>query len=160
MSECQLNFAFPSFGLSVLHDEDHLLQATFYDLKENRPDIVGAKNKLTTEIIRQLELYQSDHKFIFDLPLRFTGTKHQQQVWRIMQDIKSGSTKTYGEVAHEISSAPRAVGGACGKNPFPIIIPCHRIIAANLQLGGFNSSNIFFNLGIKRWLLAHEGIFL
>ena len=77
-----------------------------------------------------------------------------------MLGIKSGFTKTYGEVAHEISSAPRAVGGACGKNPFPVIIPCHRIIAANLQLGGFNSSNIFFNLGIKKWLLSHEGVFI
>jgi methylated-DNA-[protein]-cysteine S-methyltransferase len=75
-----------------------------------------------------------------------------------MQTIPVGSVLTYGDVAKEIKSAPRAVGGACGKNPLPVIIPCHRIIAANNGLGGFNSGNIFFGLNIKKWLLEHEGI--
>ena len=75
-----------------------------------------------------------------------------------MEGLQVGNCITYGEVAKLIKSAPRAIGGACGKNPFPVIVPCHRIIAANHSLGGFNSGNLFFSLGIKRWLLEHEGL--
>ena len=75
----------------------------------------------------------------------FTNLK----VWQIMQQIEAGSTLTYGEVAKQLLSAPRAVGGACGANPLPVFIPCHRIIAANSKLGGFNSGNIFLTLELK-----------
>jgi methylated-DNA-[protein]-cysteine S-methyltransferase len=154
----KLNYTFPGFGLQVEHDADQLIRAEFFDLNENLVPIEGEIYPLTTEIIRQLDEYQKNPKFIFNLPFTIAGTEHQRKVWQIMLQIKSGATLSYGEVAKLLSSAPRAVGGACGKNPFPVFIPCHRIIAANSSLGGFNSGNIFFNLGIKRWLLNHEGI--
>jgi methylated-DNA-[protein]-cysteine S-methyltransferase len=75
-----------------------------------------------------------------------------------MQRIPAGRTRTYGELARDLRSSARAVGGACGANPIPLIVPCHRIIAASGRIGGFmGASTEGFELGIKRWLLEHEG---
>ena len=75
-----------------------------------------------------------------------------------MQKIPAGKTRTYGEVAAELRSSARAVGGACGANPTPVVVPCHRIIAAGNSIGGFmGAKGEGFELGIKRWLLGHEG---
>jgi methylated-DNA-[protein]-cysteine S-methyltransferase len=63
---------------------------------------------------------------------------------------------SYGEVAAAIRSGPRAVGNACGANPYPIVVPCHRVIAANQALGGFGKQGGGFLLDIKKWLLLHE----
>ena len=153
-----LNYAFPAFGLSIQYNNESLIRAEFFDLVENREMYVGEPNSLTARLLGQLNAYVNNPQFIFDLPLVISGTLHQITVWKVMPQIKSGSVLTYGEIAKQINSAPRAIGGACGKNPFPVIIPCHRIVAANNKLGGFNSGNIFFNLGIKKWLLNHEGI--
>lgn len=160
MEQTVINYSFPGFGLSVLHDKNRLIRSEFYDLNENRQLISGPESDLTKKIINQLDAYVENNQFIFSLPLDIQGTEHQKKVWQIMLGLKSGETLSYGEVAREIASSPRAVGGACGKNPFPVFIPCHRIIGSKLSLGGFNSGNIFFNLGIKRWLLAHEGILI
>ena len=73
-----------------------------------------------------------------------------------MQNIAPGLTQTYGELAAQIDSSPRAVGTACGKNPLPIVVPCHRVVAAD-GLGGFMGGKQNDPLAIKRWLLAHEG---
>jgi methylated-DNA-[protein]-cysteine S-methyltransferase len=75
-----------------------------------------------------------------------------------MQRIPAGRTRTYGDLARELGSSARAVGGACGANPLPVVVPCHRVIAANGALGGFmGAKDDGFELGIKRWLLGHEG---
>jgi len=75
-----------------------------------------------------------------------------------MQRIPAGKTRTYGEVAQELHSSARAVGGACGANPIPLVVPCHRIVASGGSLGGFmGAREEGFELGIKRWLLEHEG---
>jgi len=156
-----LTYRFDTFALNIKYNHEQLLAAEFCALDQGIvPNQLSDANQLGREIIAQLDAYRVNPRFKFDLPLLIKGSEHQQNVWHIMRQIPSGQTLTYGEVAEQISSAPRAVGGACGKNPFPIIIPCHRIIAANHQLGGFNSGHIFFNLGIKKWLLAHEGIML
>jgi O-6-methylguanine DNA methyltransferase len=83
------------------------------------------------------------------------GTAFQQRVWRALSAIPFGETRSYGELARELGSAARAVGGACGANPIPIIIPCHRVLAANRRLGGFSGGD---GLSSKQQLLAHEGI--
>jgi O-6-methylguanine DNA methyltransferase len=91
-------------------------------------------------------------------PLDLTrGTEFQQSVWRAMLKIKLGQTQSYGEIAKSIgnSKAVRAVGGACGANPIPLLIPCHRVLAANRKIGGFSGG-----LDWKRKLLAREGIVL
>ena len=85
------------------------------------------------------------------------GTPFQQNVWRALQKISRGKTRSYGEIARQIDKpkAVRAVGGACGANPIPIFIPCHRVLAANGKPGGFSGG-----LNWKRKLLAGEGIVL
>ena len=91
-------------------------------------------------------------------PLDWTDkTEFQQSVWRQMLKISVGKTKSYGEIATAIKNpkAVRAVGGACGANPIPVLVPCHRILAANKKIGGFSGG-----LDWKRKLLAREGISL
>ena len=88
-------------------------------------------------------------------PLDMMGTEFQKSVWREMRKISPGKTKSYGEIASAIGkpSAVRAVGGACGANPVPVLVPCHRVLAANKKLGGFSSG-----LDWKRSLLKREGV--
>lgn len=107
---------------------------------------------------RQLQSYFDDPDFRFDLPLAPVGTPFQQRVWQIISAIPRGEVLSYGQVARELRSAPRAVGQACGNNWFPLVIPCHRVTAAGGGLGGFAHSADAqgFLLGVKRWLLAHE----
>jgi len=160
-NQTQINFCFPTFNLQVIHDDSHVLGATFAKMDENQEhQITGYQNSLTDEIIAQLDSYCKDPTFQFNLPYKFSGSLHQLKIWQLMRQIPCGLTISYGDAAYLVKSAPRAVGGACGKNPLPIFIPCHRIIAASHKLGGFNSGNIFFGLGIKKWLLEHEGVFI
>jgi methylated-DNA-[protein]-cysteine S-methyltransferase len=106
----------------------------------------------------QIQAYLENPAFAFDLPLQLSGTRHRLAVWEAMQRIPAGATRTYGELASELRSSARAVGGACGANPIPVVVPCHRVIGANRALGGFMGSRVDgFELGIKRWLLGHEG---
>jgi methylated-DNA-[protein]-cysteine S-methyltransferase len=106
----------------------------------------------------QLQQYLDNPSRGFDLPLALAGTHHRLQVWEAMQRIECGKTRTYGELARELGSSARAVGGACGANPIPVVVPCHRVVAADRSLGGFmGSREEGFELGIKRWLLEHEG---
>jgi methylated-DNA-[protein]-cysteine S-methyltransferase len=79
-------------------------------------------------------------------------------VWAGIASIVSGKTLSYGELAARVRSGPRAVGNACGANPFPVVVPCHRVLAAGGQLGGFARQRGGFLLEVKRWLLAHERI--
>jgi methylated-DNA-[protein]-cysteine S-methyltransferase len=106
----------------------------------------------------QLQAYLEDPRRGFDLPIALAGTRHRLEVWEAMQKIAPGSTRTYGEIAAELKSSPRAVGGACGANPIPVVVPCHRVVGANRSIGGFMGARAEgFELGIKRWLLEHEG---
>jgi methylated-DNA-[protein]-cysteine S-methyltransferase len=107
---------------------------------------------------RQVEQYLLDPDFVFDLPLMEAGSDFQRRVWGAISAIPRGSVRTYGILAKEIGSAPRAVGQACGANWFPLVIPCHRVTAAR-GLGGFASHDEEngFHLSVKRWLLRHEG---
>ena len=91
-------------------------------------------------------------------PLDWSGkTEFQKSVWRALRKIRPGQTKSYGEIARAIGKpkAVRAVGGACGANPIPVLVPCHRVLAANGKIGGFSGG-----LNRKRELLAREGVCL
>lgn len=83
------------------------------------------------------------------------GTPFRQRVWAAIAAIPPGATRTYGEIAQDLGSAPRAVGQACGDNPLPLLIPCHRVVAAH-GTGGFAHAGEGFHLRVKTWLLAHE----
>jgi methylated-DNA-[protein]-cysteine S-methyltransferase len=105
---------------------------------------------------RQLEYYLDDPYFRFSLPLAPAGTAFRRRVWDALLKIPIGESRTYGEVARWLSTAPRAVGGACGANPIALVIPCHRVIGSLGSLGGFMGT-AGDPIGIKRWLLTHEG---
>jgi methylated-DNA-[protein]-cysteine S-methyltransferase len=120
---------------------------------------VPKKNSIAYLACIQLQSYLENPSFVFDVPIKLTGTHHRLAVWEAMQRIPAGKTRTYGELAATIHSSARAVGGACGANPIPVIVPCHRIVAAGGDIGGFMGArgNEGFEIGIKRWLLEHEG---
>ena len=120
---------------------------------------VRPQNDLARQAKDQIEAYFEDPLFKFNLPLKQQGTPYQHRVWSAISDIPVGKTISYGDLARQIKSGPRAVGGACGANYYPLLIPCHRVLSAN-GLGGFmqQGGEIGRHLDIKRWLLRHEGI--
>ncbi|MEJ2393250.1 MAG: methylated-DNA--[protein]-cysteine S-methyltransferase [Candidatus Thiodiazotropha sp.] len=107
-------------------------------------------------VLKGIEHYMKDAQSDFDVDIELTGTPFQQQVWRELQAIPAGQTLTYGQLAERIGSGARAVGNACRANPCPLVIPCHRVVAAS-GLGGFAGQRSGRKLEVKRWLLQHEG---
>jgi methylated-DNA-[protein]-cysteine S-methyltransferase len=129
-------------------------------LSPSEPALAPKKDTIAFLACVEIQSYLENGKFRFALPLALSGTRHQLAVWEAMQRIPAGKTRTYGELAQEIGSSPRAVGAACGSNPVPIVVPCHRVIAAGGRIGGFMGARTEgFELSIKRWLLEHEGAF-
>jgi methylated-DNA-[protein]-cysteine S-methyltransferase len=121
---------------------------------------VEPRNALAAEAARQITAYQAHPDITFNLPLVVEGTAFQKAVWRAMCAIPRGKTRTYGELGQELGarfaeSNARVVGQACGDNRLPIVIPCHRVVAAG-GIGGFAHSTGGYLLEAKRWLLAHE----
>ena len=88
-------------------------------------------------MVRQLERYLADPHFRFTLPLAPVGTPFRQRVWQALAGIPVGESRTYGELARLLHTAPRAVGGACGANTIALVIPCHRVVGSQGSLGGF-----------------------
>lgn len=111
---------------------------------------------LAARACQQLASYLADPQAGFDLPLKAAGTAFQRRVWQAIAAIPPGRTLTYGEIARRLKSAPRAVGQACGRNPYPVAVPCHRVVASDGGLGGFANANGGYLLDTKRWLLEHE----
>jgi len=110
-----------------------------------------------TEAKRQLARYFAGKLRRFDLTLAGHGTDFQKRVWAMMSDIPYGETATYGGMAMALGSGPRAVGMACGRNPLPIIVPCHRVLASGGREGGYSGGQ---GLPTKHKLLALEGVVL
>ncbi|MEG3616941.1 methylated-DNA--[protein]-cysteine S-methyltransferase [Magnetovibrio sp. PR-2] len=111
-------------------------------------------NPVLNRVAAALQLYFKSGKESFrTLPLDPGGTEHQRAVWKAMQAIEAGETKTYGAIAKEINSSSQAVGMACGANPMPILIPCHRVVAQN-GLGGYSADG---GVETKATLLRLEG---
>lgn len=144
--------AAPGFSIGVHCDENEIHELVYL---EPRPKVMP-KSALAAEAVRQLQVYLTDSSFVFALPLRPSGTHFQRRVWEQIAAIPNHQTRTYGELAKALHNAPRAVGQACGANPFPLVVPCHRVIAAGGKLGGFARHGGGFLLDVKRWLLAHE----
>ena len=114
--------------------------------------------KLPITLQKQFTRYFSGKPVTFHVPLDLTGgTPFQQKVWRVLCSIPYGQTRSYGWVARKLGKpgAARAVGTACGANPIPIIVPCHRVIASDGSLGGYSGG-----LAWKRRLLRNEGVIL
>jgi methylated-DNA-[protein]-cysteine S-methyltransferase len=118
-------------------------------------DSQAPRNPLAERAARQLERYREDPDARFDLPLHVEGTPFQRRLWHALCEIPRGKTLTYGELARRLGGEARAVGQACGDNRLPIVIPCHRVVAAD-GIGGFAHSTGGYLLEAKRWLLMHE----
>ena len=114
-------------------------------------------DEATRTVVEQLEAYFRDPHHRFTVPLAPAKTAFQQRVRAALQDIPPGTVLTYGELARQLDTAARAIGGACRANPIPILIPCHRVVGRQ-GLGGYTGAVTGDPLGIKRWLLRHEGM--
>lgn len=110
---------------------------------------------LSENIARQLLCWFNDPRHVFDVPLKDCGTPFQQRTRQAIAAIPRGRVRTYGDIARELNSAARAVGQACRANPFPIIIPCHRVVSAS-GIGGFHGASSGYLIDAKQWLLQYE----
>ncbi len=148
----QAKLSVPFGVLGIRCAEDALTAIDFLPATEKpqRATSVFAKT-----VCEQLSQYFENSSAQFSVPLDPGGTPHQQKVWQAMLDIPRGETRSYGELAAELKSGAQAIGQACGANPIPIIIPCHRVVGKS-GLGGFMLHARGESLEIKRWLLAHE----
>jgi methylated-DNA-[protein]-cysteine S-methyltransferase len=115
--------------------------------------IEGLRSDILKEGLRQLEAFFAGDLRVFDLPLAPQGSEFQLAVWDRLRAIPFGHTRTYGELAQSLAAPAQPVGNACGANPVPIIIPCHRVLAAD-GLGGYSGKG---GIETKVWLLKHEG---
>ena len=117
-------------------------------------DPARPKTALEAEATYQLAAYFAGKLKSFDLPLAPDGTLHQKKVWAEMSRVPFGSLRTYGDLAKIIGSGAQAIGTACSKNPIPIIVPCHRIVATGGGIGGYSGHG---GVSTKQTLLALEG---
>lgn len=141
------------FGMLGIRCEVDVL--TGIDFLERDTSPQAPSQAFAQEVCEQLQSYFIDPSFHFNLSLKLNGTAHQTKVWQAMSAIPSGQTRNYGDIAKLLASCPRAVGQACGANPIPIVIPCHRVVSKS-GIGGFIRQRSGNALDIKLWLLEHE----
>ena len=143
---------FPKFKVGVATRNGFVTELKYLPL--SAPSVPPVSD-LARRAERQLEGYRRDPNTRFELPVAIEGTDLQKAVWQAMCAIPRGKTRTYGELARELGADPREIGQACGDNRLPLVIPCHRIVAAN-GIGGFAHATSGYLLETKRWLLMHE----
>ena len=139
--------------LTLSANHDALLSVSWRD--ESTRAVEAANHPILAHAAGELERYFAGEPIQFSVPWQLEGSAFQQTVWQTLAALPYGTTTHYGELANAVGKpgGARAVGGAMGANRLPIVIPCHRVLAANGRLGGFSGG-----LGIKRHLLALEGI--
>ena len=142
----------PVGKLGIKTDGVNVLSIEFlkHSTKTSLPSDIVAES-----VVEQLKGYFADPDYDISLPLELTVTPFQLRVLTALQSIPVGNTKSYGELAKQLKTSARAIGMACRQNPVPIIIPCHRIVAAN-GIGGFAGKTDGKELRNKQWLLNHE----
>ena len=149
----------PLGEMSLVADETGLIGAWFLKQKYFERGLEKATMPVENDILKRTRLLLDDYfsgKYpdFSGLPLAVVGTDFQQRVWAYLQTIPYGETVTYGQIAKKLGNrSAQAVGGAVGRNPFSIIVPCHRVLGSQGQLTGYAGG-----LDKKRWLLEHEGI--
>ncbi len=142
-----LSFNTPVGFITLFQDADALIAIEWGQASD------GGVTPLLKTAHRHIDAYFDGAPVAFDLPLRPIGTAFQRRVWQHLQRIPYGSTQTYGEVAAVLATSARAVGTACGRNPLPIIIPCHRVVGAGRALVGFSGGS---GVDTKNALLSLE----
>jgi methylated-DNA-[protein]-cysteine S-methyltransferase len=136
------------FGALTLSEHDDVIVALDWGARDG-----ADRTPLLVRAQAELDEYFSGMRRRFDLPLDPGGTAFQRRVWHAMRAIPYGETRSYGDLALELGTGARAIGGACAKNPIPILIPCHRVLAAHRALGGYSGGD---GLATKRRLLVLE----
>lgn len=147
----------PVGRLRAVSDAGALVRVTWVsagDLPANRLGENDGEDAVSRETARQLDAYFRGALTRFDLPIRFVGgSAFERGVWEAMRHIPYGETWTYGALADRVGGVARAVGGACGRNPIPVVIPCHRVVGSSGQLVGFSGGD---GVDSKRQLLDME----
>lgn len=146
----QLSLPSPIGDLTISEEDGRIVSIDWGRI----PAALRMETPLLCRARLQLEEYFEGRRRRFDLPLAPVGTVYQRRVWEALNAIPYGTVKRYGELAAALKSAARAIGGACGANPIPIIIPCHRVLSAGKGMGGYSGDG---GLDIKRYLLTLEG---
>ena len=123
----------------------------------DKKTLIAPVNELAESVKSQLENYLRAHSKTLDVTVQLNVTPFQLRVLKQVQRIPYGKTRTYGEIAKTLGTSPRAVGNACRRNPVPIVIPCHRVVAAK-GMGGYSGATEGEILGIKYQLLKLEGV--
>ena len=156
-SYCVISAPFGRLGIQTELVDGSLMLSKIDYLPSNQ-SLIDPSNPFEKSVAKQLDRYFKNPNHVFDLPLKSQGTVHQQAVWSSVQAIPAGFTSTYGEIARMIRSGSRAVGNACGANPYPLLTPCHRVVSAQ-GVGGFmKEDSPGFYRSVKIWLLKHEGV--
>ena len=150
MTEGWLGVETPLGRVSVQH-KDGALRALIWGTQHRDTAVEPGADPVLTEAAAQLHAYFAGRLQRFDLPFDW-GTGLQEKVRRAMAAIPFGETLTYGDIARAVAAPAQAVGQACGANPLPILIPCHRVLGAK-GLGGFSAKG---GVETKVWLLRHE----
>jgi len=147
-----MEIAAPIGKIIVMADDEAVTHIEFS--AKYHPPGMPQLNAVLTRAQKQLVEYFTGKREEFDLPLKLEGTAFQRKVWKALARIPFGQTRTYGQIAKTVKSpaASRAVGAACGRNPLPIVVPCHRVVGSSGSLTGFGGG-----LAMKEWLLKHEG---
>lgn len=142
----------PCAALGIVIESGALARIDFLPLS-TQP--LPPEDEFARKVCEELQAYLSDPSYQFALPAAQKGTIFQHKVWQALSRIPAGTTVHYGDLARELGTSARAVGQACGANPLPIVVPCHRVLAKN-SAGGFMHSRDGDPLRIKHWLLDHE----
>ena len=152
----QAVIAFPKMKVAVATRDERVVGIRYLPVETPAQD---PENALAERAVRQLEAYREDPDAKFELPLLIEGTEFQRTLWQALCEIPRGRTLTYGEMARKLGrtehEGARAVGQACGDNRLPIVIPCHRVVAAG-GVGVFSHTTSGYLVEAKRWLLMHE----
>ena len=147
----QLSFHSPVGELTVSEEDDAIVSLDWGWAKDNQSTPLLRKAK------KQLDSYFDGKLLDFDLPLNPHGTALQKKIWAGMVAIPYGATLAYGELGKKVGAGARVVGNACGRNPLPILVPCHRVLAAHGKLGFYSGEG---GVNTKVALLRLEGALL
>ena len=151
MSKHSITVDTPTGPLCITEEAGKITRISWTKAAEESP------TSLLEKAAHQLREYFNSERTDFDLPLSPQGSDFQKAVWRQMLAIPYGGTKTYGDLAKAIDGTARSVGTACGANPIPVIIPCHRVVGADGSMTGFSGGD---GVETKQALLRLEGALL
>lgn len=125
------------------------------DIDDEEAPVWEPHHPLASQVAEHLMHYFEDPTWHIHIPLAISGTPFQRRVWQALRSIAVGDVVRYGDLAQRLGTSARAVGGACKANPVPLVVPCHRVVAAQ-GLGGYKGQEAGRALAIKRWLIEHE----